>query len=380
MPHPTRRALLAVTGTALAGRLARAADNPLPPPAPAAIGAAVPLSGSLAIIGDECQRGIALAVAAVNEAGGIAGQPVNLTLADTRDQEHAADAVNFLIGAGHAGVILSAGASDVSYPASAAAELAQVPFIELNAPAAGLTARGFKFLLRTGPTTDMIAALAVSTIQARFPGRKIGLLFNTGATGGAIAGAAIRALKAASIPPLLIIGYGTDEADLTEPAGRLMRARADIVLHAAGAQDTLAFFAALRGAGWRPEAVLGCGDGYGLRENAEALGPAFEGTLMIGAPFYPPAAAGIEQAYWDSYGMAPRAPDSLTAYVGAKLVLDALAAGQGDPGKSLDAIRRSDVPAGGLANGFGAAFDRTGQNTRSFVTLQQWSGQQPRPV
>jgi branched-chain amino acid transport system substrate-binding protein len=352
MPHPTRRALLAVTGTALAGRLARAADNPLPPPAPAAIGAAVPLSGSLAIIGDECQRGIALAVAAVNEAGGIAGQPVNLTLADTRDQEHAADAVNFLIGAGHAGVILSAGASDVSYPASAAAELAQVPFIELNAPAAGLTARGFKFLLRTGPTTDMIAALAVSTIQARFPGRKIGLLFNTGATGGAIAGAAIRALKAASIPPLLIIGYGTDEADLTEPAGRLMR----------------------------PEAVLGCGDGYGLRENAEALGPAFEGTLMIGAPFYPPAAAGIEQAYWDSYGMAPRAPDSLTAYVGAKLVLDALAAGQGDPGKSLDAIRRSDVPAGGLANGFGAAFDRTGQNTRSFVTLQQWSGQQPRPV
>jgi hypothetical protein len=78
--------------------------------------------------------------------------------------------------------------------------------------------------------------------------------------------------------------------------------------------------------------------------------------------------------------MAPRAPDGLTAYVGAKLALDTLAAAQGDAGKLLDALRRSDIPAGGLANGFGAAFDRSGQNTRSFVTLQQWSGQRPRPV
>ena len=380
MPHLNRRALLAVTGTALAGRLARAADNPPPPSPRAAIGAAVPLSGRLALIGDECQRGITLAAAAVNEAGGIAGQPVNLTVADTRDQDHAADAINFLIGTGHAGMILSAGASDICYPASAAAELAQVPFIELTAPAAGLTARGFKFLLRSGPTTDMIAALAVSTIQARFPGRKIGLLFNTGATGGAIAGAAIRALKAASTPPLLVIGYGTDEADLTEPAGRLMRARADIVLHAAGAADTLAFFAALHGAGWRPEAVLGCGDGYGLRENAQALGAAFEGTLIIAAPFYPPSAAGIEQAYWDRYGMAPRSAESLTAYVGAKFVLDTLAAVQVDATKLLDALRRADIPAGGLANGFGVAFDRTGQNLRSTVTLQKWSGLRPKPV
>jgi ABC-type branched-subunit amino acid transport system substrate-binding protein len=73
--------------------------------------------------------------------------------------------------------------------------------------------------------------------------------------------------------------------------------------------------------------------------------------------------------------MAPRAAASLTAYVGAKLVFDVLNQAGGDATKLLDALRRCDIPAGSLANGFGVAFDKTGQNTRSFAVLQQWRGQ-----
>jgi branched-chain amino acid transport system substrate-binding protein len=343
-------------------------------------GVVLPLSGDLSLIGDECLRGIQLAADAVNTAGGIAGQKVALVAADAVDQSHVAAAVNGVITGGHAGVVLGTGASALSYPGSAAAELAQVPYIELNAPADGLTARGFKFLLRTGPTTSMIGALAVSTIQSRFTGRKIGLLFNTGATGGAIAAAAIAALNAAKIPVLLAIGYPEDVTDLYDPVGRFMRAGVELVLHAGGPSDVLGFYLAMQAQGWRPKAVIGCDSGYMLRETAQALGSAFDDTLMIGAPYYPAAATQIALAYQTKYGNPPRGADSLSAYAGAKLVFDTLNAQGGSADKLLDVLRKVDVPAGGLANGFGVSFDANGQNTRSFVTLQRWRGSQLAPA
>jgi len=75
------------------------------------------------------------------------------------------------------------------------------------------------------------------------------------------------------------------------------------------------------------------------------------------------------------YGMPPRGAASLTAYVGAKLVFDTLNLQGGDVTKLLDGLRRTDLAAGTLANGFGVAFDKDGQNTRSFAVLQKWRGQ-----
>jgi len=362
--RPTRRHFLA-TAAALTARGAHAANTQKPAaPPPLVIGAALPLSGNAALTGDECLRGIELAAAT--------GKPLNLVSADAFDQSQAAAAVNGLINNLHAGLLLGSGTSELSFPGSAAAELAQVPYIELNAAADGITSRGFKFLLRTGPTTSMVAALAADTLSTRFQGRKIGLLFNTGATTGAIAGGVIAALNTRKIPVRLAIGYPEDVTDLADPAGRLMRAGAEIVLHAAGPLDALAFYAAMQAQNWRPKSVLGCGDGYLLRETAAALGPAFDDTLAIGAPFYPPQAAGIAAAYLSRFGTEPRAPDSLSAYVGAKLVFDALNANAGDPAKLLASLRKTSLPAGSLANGWGVAFDRNGQNTAAFVTLQRW--------
>jgi branched-chain amino acid transport system substrate-binding protein len=274
---------------------------------------------------------------------------------------------------GGAALLLGSGASALSYPGSAAAELAQIPYIELNAPADGIMTRGFKFLLRTGPTTTMIAAAAIGVIDQRYAAKKIGLLFNTGATAGAIAAAALAAWRQAKTPPLLSVGYPADAADLAEPVSRLKRAGAELILHAADAADVLLVNVAMQNLGWKPT-IIGCGDGFLLRETAYALGPMFDGTIVVGAPFYAARAAYIATAYSARYGMGPRAPDSLTAFVGAKLVFDKLNAVGGDPTALLAALQKTDIPAGTLANGFGVAFDKTGQNTRSFASVQQWKG------
>lgn len=339
-------------------------------PAPGRIGALFPLSGASALIGDEAFRGVQLAVAAINRRGGIASKPVKLLQGDASDENAVQQSAKTLIKGG-AGLLLGTGVSSLALAGSAAAELAQVPYIELTAPADSITGRNFKFLLRTCETTSTLAAAAVTAIAARFPGKKLGLLFSTGATPGAIAAAALAQWQAQKISPLLAIGYPEDTADLHDPVGRLKRAGVEILLHAAGIDDVLVFFQAMQDTGFKPGAVFGSGEGYGLRETAFALGPAFNGTYVSAAPFYPPDDP-VAAAYIARFGMQPRSADSLSAYVGAKLVFDVLASVGGDLGKLPDALRKTQVPAGRLANGWGVAFDKNGQNTRAFATLQQW--------
>ncbi len=355
-------------------RPARAVGNAQKPAqAVPKIGALFPLSGPDALIGDEAFRGVQLAVDDINHAGGIAAQPVSLVPGDAMDQVRVGPVAAALISGNAVNLLLGTGVSNLAYAGSAAAELAQLPYVELSAPADGITGRNFKFLLRLCHTTSMLAQVAIAAMAKHFPNKKIGLLFNTGATAGAVAAAALAQWQAQKITPLLSIGYPEDTPDLHDPVSRLRRAGAEIVLHAAGPDDVLVFFQAMQDIGWKPAAVIGCGDGYGLRETAFALGGAFSGTYVSAAPCYPPA-AGVAAAYQARFGTLPRAADSLTAYAGAKLVFDLLASLNGDTGKLLDALRKTTLNAGALANGWGVAFDKFGQNTRAFATLQQWQG------
>jgi branched-chain amino acid transport system substrate-binding protein len=369
------RRLLIAAGL-VAPAVARAANKPSPPPL---AGVLLPQSGPDALVGNECFRGIQMAVADVNAAGGIAGKALGLIAEDAPGDGHAEAAVKALIG-GHAGFLIGSGNSAISYPASAAAELAQEPYIEVTAMADGITGRGFKYLVRSCQTTSMIAGVAAAAIEKAASGKKIALLFNTGATSGAIAAASVSAFKALKISPSLVVGYPEAVADLHEPVGRLRRAGTEILLHAGSSDDVLLLFQAMANTGWRPADIYGCGDGYGTRETAYALGSEFDGVFSIGAPFYPPRAAYLSDSYQARFGMAPRAADSLTAYVGAKLVFDILNQQNGNTAALLDALRRTDIAAGTLANGFGVAFDKSGQNTRSFAILQQWRAQVLAPV
>jgi branched-chain amino acid transport system substrate-binding protein len=362
-----RRHLIASSLTLpLTAGAARAAGSA--PPAAAKIWLLLPLSGPDCLLGDECRRGVQLAV----DAATGSGQDWNLVTADAFGEAPAEQTARALISGEQVNLLLGSGASNLAYPVSDAAELAQIPYIELNAPADGITGRNFKFLVRTTLTTSMQAAVALETIAKRFAGKQIGLLFNTGASAGAVAAAALAQWQAAKISPLLVIGYPADVADLHDPVSRMHRAGVQVVLHAGGMDDVLVLFQALQDSGWRPEQIIGCGEGYGFRETAYALGKIFDGTYVSGAPCYPPAASGVGAAYAARFGMPPRSADSLTSYAGAKFVLDTLGSVGGDSGKLLDALHKTVLPAGSLANGWGVALDRTGQNTQAFAVLQQW--------
>ena len=336
------------------------------------VGVLLPLSGPDSLLGDECLRGVQLAMDAAGQANRPPGQKVTLVEGDALNQDQVEQTAKSLIASDGVNLLVGTGASRLAYQGSDAAELAQLPYIELNAPADGITGRNFKFLLRTTLTTSMQAAVALAAIGQKFGGKQIGLLFNTGASAGAVAAAALAQWQAAKISPLLSIGYPEDVADLHDPVSRMRRAGVQVLLHAGGSDDVLVLFQAMQDIGWRPGGIIGCGEGYGFRETAFAVGDIFDGTYVSGAPCYPAAAGGIASSYQARFGMPPRSADSLTSYVGAKLVFDTLGAVNGDTSKLLDALRKTSLPAGSLANGWGVAFDKSGQNTAAFATLQQW--------
>ncbi|MDD2877752.1 MAG: ABC transporter substrate-binding protein [Acidiphilium sp.] len=378
----TRRTMLSTgLGTSLGTSLASlapawawaasSATAPKPAP-PISLAALFPDSGAQGFAGDEAWRGVALAVAAANR---HRAQPINLIRADASDPD---GTIARLAKTAPPAALLGTMSSAKSFAATAAAELANIPYVELDAPADAITSRGFKMLIRTGLTTADLAAAAAAAITGQIApawrkpvtGLRIALLFDDGASDGAFAAAMLGIAQRGKLPILLTMGYDTNTMDLASEVGRMKRAKIDLLVHAGRIEHVLLLYEAMTIAAWRPRMIIGTGPGYGLSAAGAALGRAIENTMVVDAPLY--AATGpsdaIAQAYRRQYAISPRGSASLTTYVGTSLVLASL-----QPGKSLiTTLTATRLKRGTLANGWGAAFGANGQNRNSFATLQQW--------
>ena len=338
------------------------------------IGTLFPETGAQTLLGDEAWRGVELAIDAAR--AGIDAD-IEVLRADAASAEAAIHGMIRKAGkASDIAMILGSQSSTAAFAATAAAELAGIPYVELDAPAGGITRRDFKILSRICTTTADFANAAESAITTLLiPGWKSGtehlrlaLLFDIGATDGSFAGAMLATCQRAGLPVVLSMAYATEAADLDEEVARMRRAGIELLIHAGRTAHVLLLYQAMQQAGWHPRMIIGAGPGYGLAETGEVLGRALDNTMVIGNPLYGPAAAPIAEAYRRRYASPPRGAASLTTYVGTTLALEAQRTGKSLPA-SLAAINR---PRGSLANGWGVRFDTTGQNRESFVTLQQW--------
>ncbi len=383
MPNPLSRRLFSLGSASLgaaASGIAQAAA-PRAPAGPALIGVIVPTNGRLGLVGDEAWRGIALAYAALPP--GQRPSLLRVTAETTRDAQHA---VGMLHGKG-AALILGTASSTLSFAATESAELANIAYLELDAPADGITKRGFRSLHRFGTTSsDAAAAVRAAITGVIAPGwhvapqkLRIGLLFDIGATDGAFAAAMLGALADAKITPVLPIATATGRYDLDEPVRRMQRATLDVVIHAGQPGGAALFYQAMARARWRPRMVIGTGAGYALDTLTALIGAGFDRTMVVASPNYGPASAAIARAYDQRYAIKPRGAASLQSYLGAGIAFQAIANSTAKIGLAAS-LAATSIPAGTLANGWGVQFDHDGQNQRSFNLLQQWQSGVLRPI
>jgi branched-chain amino acid transport system substrate-binding protein len=389
-----RRALVGVAGAAIGAFAPPATAQPQTPgtPQPAQapelrLGAIFPLSGPSAPFGDECHRGLELAVEARNAAGGVFGRTIRLVRADAPDEAAAANEARRLTqGNERVVAIFGSFGTAIALPASQVAELAGVPFFELSAIGDAVMERNFRWVFRAAPRATDFAAVALDGVQilANAIGRHPSSLRLTIAQEDALGANSIAAAQTALVEArgLAVIqqaGYAPRPGDLNGLVQRLRGVEAEVVLHSGAPGDEALLFRAMREANWKPLMLIGTAGGYGMAETARSIGDALCGTMS--ADFTPfavneavaPGARAFAEAYLRRYGAEPRSGHGLASFSGAQVFLDALhRAGSSDRDRIRAAVLATDMAEGSTACGWGARFDERGQNLRARPMLCQW--------
>lgn len=352
------------------------------------IGALYPLSGSLALLGDESFRGVELAVAERNAAGGLKGEQIKLVKADAVDAGQAVGAARRLTSSQNVSAVFGSYSSALSFAATQVTEMAGIPFFELGAVADNITDRGLKYVFRSNPTAKNFAQgtiTAVTDIVAPklnvAPGAlKVAIIHEDALYGTTIAGFQKQLAAEKGLNVVEVLPYSAKAVDLSSLILRLKGSGADVVLQTSYQNDTTLFFRQIREAGYAPKAIIGAGGGYSMQDTMKVVGAQhIEGVLDVDFPQFQtneagaPGISAFADAYRQRYGMEPRSGHSLINYVGAKVFLDAMGAAKSFEADDIRAaVAAIDIPVGQTAASIGAKFGENGQNQRAETTIMQW--------
>jgi branched-chain amino acid transport system substrate-binding protein len=140
------------------------------------IGVATPLTGGMAWFGEQQERGVAMAVAELNQAGGLLGEPIEVVLADDFcDAEQAVAAARKLVADD---VVFVAGhlCSGAAIPASALYQEAGIIMIAPTATNPKLTEQGYSNVFRVVNRDTEQARLAGDYLAEQWADAKIAIL------------------------------------------------------------------------------------------------------------------------------------------------------------------------------------------------------------
>lgn len=352
------------------------------------LGSLYPISGPLALLGEESARGLELAVDEINAAGGVKGEQVVLERGDAVDNNQAAGEARRLISLVGVKAIFGTYSSARVIAASQVSELAGVPYFELGAVADEVTGRGLTYLFRTNPTAENMGKDSIEMLaNAIAPGLgkdpkdlKIGIIYEDSSYGTSVAGHQEEHAKAAGLNVVLKSGYPSSTVDMSSLVLELREKGVDVVLQTSYQNDSVLFLQQANEAGYKPLAIIGGGGGYSMQPTADAVGKdVIEGVYDVDFTQYAvntQATPGLEkfvEAYKAKYGAEPRSGHSLTNYVGAKILLEAMGKGEGfEPDQIVAAVKAIDVADGTTATGYGVKFGENNQNERATMMGMQW--------
>jgi branched-chain amino acid transport system substrate-binding protein len=351
------------------------------------LGAMNPLSGALALYGDELNRGYELAADKVNAAGGVMGRKVVIVRGNASSPQEGIAAVEQLANRDKVDAFIGSYISAVAGAASEAALSNEKLYWDTNALAAELTARGLPNYIRSGPwsgtfarqSADATLNLIAKTLGKEAKDLKIWIEHEDSVYGTSIAKDQEKFIKESGAQVVGVGAHNFRAIDLNPSILRAKNANPDVWIQTGYIPDTNLLLRTARDQGFKPGAMLlvGTGDTF---ETLDALGKEYlEGIMVVSYPRpdinpkYGPGSAEFLAAYRAKYNRDPIAPQAMAAYVGASIMMEALnAAGSTDMEKVRAAAAKMDKPLGTYATGFGVKFDQNFQNTRAFPVVAQW--------
>jgi branched-chain amino acid transport system substrate-binding protein len=269
-------------------------------PMPILIGLAGPLTGPDAWLGEQTERGVALAVADLNAAGGVLGQQVEMVTADDYcDGEQAVAAANKLVAVG---VVFVAGhpCSGAALPASEVHAAAGTLMISNAATNPMLTERGLDNVFRVVGRDDQQGTIAGNYLADRWGDKSIAIAHDGEAYGRGLAEETKRQLNARGVQEKLFNEITPGNADYGGLVAQLSTVGADVLYYGGYAPEAGLIIRQARDAGDDVQLVVG--DGVSSEDFSLIAGPAGVGTLMTLWPDVRenPAAAAVVAKFRDS--------------------------------------------------------------------------------
>ena len=189
------------------------------------IGVAGPMTGKLAWIGEQVQRGAEMAVADINAAGGVLGQQVRLiTVDDFCDPEQAVAAAQKLVADG---VVLVVGhyCSGASIPASKVYEAAGVLQISPGSTNPLLTEQGRANVFRVIGRDDAQGIVAGNYLADHWGDKKIAILHDGTTYGKGLADETKKQLNKRGVTEAIYEAYDSCEGTTMRPKSPRYRRR-----------------------------------------------------------------------------------------------------------------------------------------------------------
>ncbi|MEK3936766.1 ABC transporter substrate-binding protein [Sporosarcina sp. FSL W7-1349] len=345
------------------------------------IGSLHPLSGGLAMEGQEMRDAIRLAVEETNEAGGIqslGGAKVELVEADHEGApEKGVSEVNNLERAGVLGII-GTYASGVALPATQEAERSGIPFVIDIGSADELTERGFKYTFRLQPpatsfSKDFLNYYEELNKSADTPLKTAVLIHEDSVFGSSVAKAIEEHANEYGLEVLATLPHAASAADLSSTINRVKSLNPDIVATTTYLRDGVMLVEGLHNAGVKSKAIIGVANGAFsnasfITDSADinnlimdvnySINPKSELTAEVKAKF--------KEKYNKNLG-----PNAAYSYMAAKVLIDAIErAGKNDRDAVQKALTETDYHDHILPQD-SIKFDEKGQNMNASAVLNQ---------
>jgi branched-chain amino acid transport system substrate-binding protein len=326
------------------------------------IGAAAPITGKLAWMGEQVQRGTEMAVADINAAGGVLGQQVRLIMADDFCDPVQAVAVAEKLVRDGVVVVIGHHCSGASIPASAVYERAGVLQISPGSTNPELTEQGRDNVFRVIGRDDVQGKIAGQYLAERWSDKKIAILHDDTTYGKGLADETKKEMNKRGIAEVIYKAYVPGKSDYSAEIAALQAA--DVaVLYVGGYHIEVALMAlAARDRNYSVQLISG--DAMATEELGLIAGPAAEGTLFTFAPDprrNADAAPVVERFRAENFE--PRAYTLLT-YGAAQVWAQAVAkAGSLEPKAVIASMRKYQ---------FDTVLGRIGFDEKGDLTAQSW--------
>ena len=368
-PLPTTRRLLlagaAVTAAAIAApAIVRAQNGPLK------VGVLLPRSGFEAGIGQDCQRGVAIAPAILKSMG---LPELAIMDGDTESSVETARARAAKMISDGAQLLVGAFDSGQSLAIAQVAEQNGIPFVINIAAAPEITDQGYKFVFRNFPTAGMILSDAFTDQKEVFglvgQAPKTVVFMHVNDTFGTAMSKGINFLMPKFNMPYTIaqeIAYDPAAHDLSVEVAKAKASNPDALLLVSRLNDAMLITRELVKQRWTPQAILSMGPGWYEDQYFKTMGKLSDGPLSF-VPWYDPnkkLAQQLEAELAKAYPGVNMNTNHVYTFEALLVAADAYKrAGSTDPKALAEAIRTTNI-TDNVSIGAGIQFNAKGQNDK----------------